>query len=317
MRRDELGTNPPACSVLVLVRDGERESSLLLLLIDPPPTSTRTSVSPPYTRRGSILSTGTFHEHEHKQEEHKPLRHRTSICIKRTAKPTSTVTRTRTAPGRPSRRAGLASFCQRAVGRAGEREADAEKRGEESQQREGAVGGRKDGRQNAGTGASTASTDTGGARAGKAGVRVGEARGGRGPGRRAEGGGRSPTPDARSTRWYHALVTRASGCGELGASRTSVTPKMGRTRRKDRKAQRKGSGDVHRVYEEPDEGDGGEALSTRGRGRGGRGRSSESRRGRRRGDRARAEGGLGHTRHGPPLSSTTHRPFHKSSANPD
>jgi hypothetical protein len=81
------------------------------------------------------------------------------------------------------------------VGRAGEREADAEKRGEESQQREGAVGGRKDGRQNAGTGASTASTDTGGARAGKAGVRVGGARGGRGPGRRAEGGGRSPKPE--------------------------------------------------------------------------------------------------------------------------
>jgi hypothetical protein len=90
--------------------------------------------------------------------------------------------------------------------------------------REGAAEGRKDGMRKAGTAAFTASTDMGGTGAGMTGVRGGGARSGRG--RRAEGGGRSPTPDARSPRWYHALVTRASGCEELGMSRRSVAPKM-------------------------------------------------------------------------------------------
>lgn len=99
--------------------------------------------------------------------------------------------------------------------------------------REGATGGRKDGMRKAGTAAFTAMGGTG---AGMAGVRGGGTRGGRGPGSQAEGGGRSPKPEV-----VHTLVTRPSRRRELGASRPSVVQKAGRTRSRERGAQRKGA----------------------------------------------------------------------------
>ncbi|KAJ7800169.1 hypothetical protein B0H13DRAFT_1932723, partial [Mycena leptocephala] len=105
---------------------------------------------------------------------------------------------------------------------------------------EGAARDRKDGVRKASTAAFTASTNMGGTGAGMAGVRGGGARSGRGGEQREEGKARHLTPEARD----------ASGCEKFGATRPSVVQKVGRTRRRERGAQRKGARALLAMYAE-------------------------------------------------------------------